>query len=91
MSDLAKSIRSQFPHLKKPHTSHIPNFVLYFFSLFDKRLSFSTLKAILGRTLFVKNDKATSAMQMNWKDTDAGIKDTIQSFIDFGLIPSSPK
>ncbi len=85
MQEISAVIRKEYPQSKAPYKV-FPNWLMYIFSIFDKRLTFSFLKRNLGIVVQADASKAAKDLGIQHRSIEESIKDTCQSFIDNGFI-----
>ncbi len=85
MRELAELLRARVEGVKITRRA-LPNFAMQLFSLFDKRLSRSVLKDILGREPRYVGTRATSALGVSYRDIDETIEETARSMIELGFV-----
>jgi len=81
--ELAGMLRTAFPK-HKISKRKMPNLLMYGIALFDKRLSFGFLRRNLSITRRIDAHKSREALGIEYREVEATVRDTAQSFIDLG-------
>jgi len=85
MQDLSKIIRKHFPNSPAP-LKEFPDWAMYIFSLFDKRISFGYLKNNLRIERLYNGERVVNQMDMTYTPVEESIRETCQSFLDNGFV-----
>jgi dihydroflavonol-4-reductase len=84
MQDMAKEVARQHPEWKVA-TGKLPNAALWVAALFDKRISFATLRQMLGRRVFFDNARSQAALGITYRPASESIADTVKSLVEHGF------
>lgn len=89
MVEIGQELAKLYPKLKIP-TSQLPNFIMYFMSLFDKRLSFANLRSLLGKTTQIDNRRSIERLKVKYRPLADTFKDCCDSMLEPGFaVPKS--
>ena len=84
MVEIGRELARLFPKFKIP-TSTLPNFVMYFMALFDKRLSFANLRNLLGKTTQLDNKRSVDGLNVRYRPIEETLKDCCDSMLNQGF------
>ena len=85
MYQMVDILRPLFPQYRLPKY-RLPNWLMYIFAFFDKRLSFSFLRRNLGHMNQFDNRKIREEMALRFRPVEETLRDTCQSFIERGFL-----
>jgi len=85
MRELADTLRAAWPQRKVP-TRAIPDWLMYAFALFDKRLNWGFLKRNLNVVRKIDNHKSRELLGLEYRSLKDTSADTRKSFEALGLL-----
>lgn len=88
MVEIGRALAKLYPQFKIP-TSQLPNFIMYFMAIFDKRLSFANLRILLGKATKIDNRRSIEQLKVEYRPLSETFKDCCDSMLDRGF--ATPK
>ena len=85
MKEIAQALKAAFPDLPIP-TGHLPNWLMYVFAIFDKRLSWAYLRKSLGRKRLFSNALIQKDLGLEFEELSTTLRDTGQAMIDMNTL-----
>lgn len=84
MQDMARDTARLFPQYSIK-TGRLPDAVMYLAALFDPRVTFATLKQLLGREAPVDNRRSREVLGIEYRSIDETLRVTAESLIEHGF------
>ncbi|MDF1665203.1 MAG: NAD-dependent epimerase/dehydratase family protein [Planctomycetota bacterium] len=88
MVEIGQELAKLYPQFKIP-TAKLPNFIMYFMAIFDKRLSFANLRSLLGKSTRIDNRRSIDRLKVNYRPIEETLKDCCDSMLEPGF--ANPK
>ncbi len=84
MQDMARDTARLFPEYRIK-TARLPDVAMYLAALFDPRVTFATLKQLLGREAPVDNRRSREVLGIDYRPIDETFRATVESLVSQGF------
>ena len=84
MKEIAEVLREAYPKRSISHRE-LPNFIMFFASLFDKRIDRASLRALLDKEIRLDNTRSRENLGLAYRPVKQSLIDTAQSLIEHGF------
>ncbi|MFN3200658.1 MAG: NAD-dependent epimerase/dehydratase family protein [Bradymonadia bacterium] len=85
VQDAAKTLAERFPSYRIK-TGKLPNLLLYAAAMVDKRISFSMVRELAGRTVEFDNARSRSELGIEYRSVADSLTDTVNAMVEGGWV-----
>ena len=85
LREICDMLRREFPDRRFPRWS-MPNPLMYGYSIFDRRLTWSYLRRSLGRRVNIDNARIRTELGVAFRPMSETLVDTVRAMVDLGFV-----